>query len=99
MSCLGIQGPGNDSRCNSSSTRAGVLVAIIGHGPIWLSLEGVTQPTITVWERNLPIFQGSLACGGVSVRIPLQIFMNVSQETDTVPAQASPSASDELLNL
>ncbi|GBN55076.1 hypothetical protein AVEN_55421-1 [Araneus ventricosus] len=33
LSCLGIQGLLNDSRCNGSSTDAGVLAAITGHGP------------------------------------------------------------------
>ncbi|GBM09576.1 hypothetical protein AVEN_29428-1 [Araneus ventricosus] len=33
LSCLGIQGSVNDNHCSSSSTEAGVLVAITGHGP------------------------------------------------------------------
>ncbi|GBL55970.1 hypothetical protein AVEN_70506-1, partial [Araneus ventricosus] len=33
LSCLKIQKPSNDSRCNSSSTEAGVFVASTGHGP------------------------------------------------------------------
>ncbi|GBM08707.1 hypothetical protein AVEN_52780-1 [Araneus ventricosus] len=33
LTCLSIQGPVNNSRCNSSSSETGVLVAVTGHGP------------------------------------------------------------------
>ncbi|GBM79222.1 hypothetical protein AVEN_250860-1 [Araneus ventricosus] len=43
QSCLGIQGILNDSLCNSLSAKAGVLVAITGHGPTTPAVGGAKR--------------------------------------------------------
>ncbi|GBL77168.1 hypothetical protein AVEN_12792-1 [Araneus ventricosus] len=55
---VGVPGAWDNSRCDSSSTEVGVLLAIIGHGPIppkevVLSPEGSNStPTIGVATRE-----------------------------------------------
>ncbi|GBN80369.1 hypothetical protein AVEN_237148-1, partial [Araneus ventricosus] len=55
-SCLGTRGPLNGSRCNSSSTEAGVLVAITCQDPsrrkYVLSLEEVTRPPPLLYSQE-----------------------------------------------